>query len=109
MTESTIDRATRMAVRDRLKKILTGAQKSRDQRPNLVGTRDGGSEPEWARWERSVMTGAVNAERGKPGLPPISSIAVEEVERQAAGHIDYTDKFALYCSELAVGLKSVRP
>lgn len=109
MTESTTEHATRMAVLERLKKILVQAQRARHVRPDLVGTRDGSSEPEWARWERHVMTGAVNAERSNFGLSPLSVVAVEDVERMAAGHIDYTDKFALYCSELAVGLRNVKP
>lgn len=101
MPETTIALRERLAIRDRLKAILVGAQQQRDQRPDIIDTPHG-PECEWARYERRVMLGAVNAERSEFGKPPALITEVESMDRVAAGHVDYTDKFSLYCTELVV-------
>ncbi|TYK45095.1 hypothetical protein [Actinomadura decatromicini] len=101
MPESTIALSERLAIRDRLKATLTGAQRQRDRRPDIIDTPHG-PECEWVRYERNVMLDAVNAERAELGKPPALINEVESMDRMAAGHVDYTDKFSLYCTELVV-------
>lgn len=60
------------------------------------------AEPGWVLFERQVMVDAVNRVRRNAGLPESSRADVERAERQAVGHSDYTAKFALYCTELAL-------
>jgi len=74
-------------------KVLIEAQKLRPQKSRWIGT-----ELEWVIYERKVMLDAVNAERFRRGLPPVTDIGA--AERCAMGHIDYTEKFALYCAEI---------
>ncbi|MFB6904875.1 hypothetical protein ACFCWB_11480 [Streptomyces bacillaris] len=84
----------------RLLAALTAAQKQRDQRAELV---DGPDRPEceWVAFERSTMHQVVNDIRAEHSLPPIPPDAVIRVERLAAGHSDYSQKFAFHCAELA--------
>lgn len=84
--------------------VLTEAQKERPQRDGLVERADGYPELEWAAYERGVMQAEVNRVRAEGGREPIPLALVERVEGQAAGHSDYSFKFALYCAELAVGV-----
>lgn len=56
----------------------------------------------WMVYERQVMLACVNAERKKAELPLVTLEDVERVEGGAAGHSDYSSKFALYCAELAL-------
>jgi len=42
------------------------------------------------------------------GPPPVTIEDIKRVEGWAAGHSDYTFKFALYCAELSIG-KSKHP
>ena len=67
---------------------------------NLAGK---DSELEWMLYEKQVMFNLVNDYRTKNNLEPIPMEDIERVERLACGHCDYTRKFSLYCSELAVG------
>lgn len=101
MAETTTALRERLAIRDRLKVALASAQQHRDQRPGIVDTPHG-PECEWVRYERAVMLDAVNAERAELGKPPALITEVETMDRMAAGHVDYTDKFSLYCTELVV-------
>lgn len=89
-----------LAVRDELLKRLRAAAKHRDTRPEL----DANGEPAWVAYERQVMHEEVNAYRRDAGLPEIDLAEVARVERQACGHVDYADKYALYCAELACGI-----
>lgn len=101
MPETRIELRERLAIRDRLMAVLSAAQRRRDQRPDILDTPHG-PECEWARYEREAMLDAVNVERGKLGKPPALITEVESVDRVAAGHVDYSAKFALYCTELVV-------
>jgi len=76
-------------------KVLMEAQKLRPQKSKWIG-----DELEWIIYERKIMLDVVNAERFRRGLPAV--VDVGKAERCAMGHIDYTQKFALYCAELAV-------
>jgi uncharacterized protein YkwD len=75
------------------KKVLMEAQKLRPMKSKWIGT-----ELQWVIDERKTMLDAVNAERFRRGLPPVAN--VDKAERCAMGHIDYTQKFALYCVEM---------
>lgn len=57
--------------------------------------------PYWNTYEKLVMWKLVNCKRIEGhGLPPVPFSAIERVEQLAAGHVDYFEKFALYCSEM---------
>lgn len=101
MPETATALRERLAIRDRIKSTLAEAQQHRDERPDIVATPHG-PECEWVRYERAVMLDAVNAERARLGKPPALITEVEAMDRMAAGHVDYTDKFSLYCTELVV-------
>ena len=75
---------------------LVAAQGERDQRPNLV-TVNGQTDWEWAMYERSVMLSMVNRWRSLTGREHIEMAAVEQADRRAGGHFDYTRTFALSC------------
>jgi hypothetical protein len=81
-----------------MRTTLINAQHERPKREDFV---DG--ELGWVTYERTVMLNAVNTARSERGLPPVTVTEIERVEQQAVGHSDYTQKFALYCSELARG------
>lgn len=91
------------------KEILMGAQAERDSRPNLVTGPDGEPECAWAAYERGVMHREVNRLLNDAERWPVPLELIERVERQAVGHSDYTMKFALYCAELALGIKQPSP
>lgn len=84
--------------------VLTEAQKERPQRDSLVEGVDGCPELAWAAYERGVMHDEVNRVRAESGHEPVPLTLVERAEGQAAGHSDYSYKFALYCAELALGV-----
>jgi hypothetical protein len=79
--------------------VLIAAQTERGQRPDLVDGPDG-PECAWAAFERSQMHQAVNEIRAAHGMQPVHLDDVIMAERQAAGHCDYTRKFAFYCAEI---------
>jgi hypothetical protein len=56
--------------------------------------------PYWNTYEMLVMWKLVNMMRQSHERPFVPFSAIEHVEQMAAGHIDYTDKFSLYCSDL---------
>ncbi|MFE7780281.1 hypothetical protein [Streptomyces nigrescens] len=85
---------------DALYATLVRAQEEREERPDIVDGPDG-PECEWAAYERDRMHEAVNAIRAERGLPAVPVEGVVRVERIAAGHSDYSRKFAFYCAELA--------
>ena len=102
MTARTFDRTRTIA--GRLREVLATAQEQRAQRPDLV---DGPHGPEcaWAVYEREVMLDAVNRLRAgiDPSLPPVAMAEVERADQSAAGHVDYSRKFAWGCAELVLG------
>ena len=81
------------ALRDRFLALLSEAQCSRNEHPD------------WVLRERRLMRDLVNIERLCEHLPALPITAVERVETMAEGHSDYSSKFALYCAELALGIK----
>lgn len=80
-------------------KVLIKAQKRREELGPLY----------WVIYERQAMQACVNTERRSTGLPLVTLEDVERVESMAEGHSDYSSKFALYCAELALGFKDIRP
>ncbi|WP_306317233.1 MULTISPECIES: hypothetical protein [unclassified Streptomyces] len=91
---------TLKAATDMLRATLAAVQAERDQRLGLVDG-PGGPECEWAAYERACMHDAVNAIRAERGLPPVPVDGIIRADRLAAGHSDYSHKFAFYCAELA--------
>jgi hypothetical protein len=91
----------KIALRDRLLGLLIVAGKMRDQRPGIVDT-PYGFECEWTAFERSVMLDEVNRTREARGLGPVDPAEVRKADSLAAGHIDWAEKFALYCAEIAL-------
>lgn len=59
--------------------------------------------PGYVLFERETLHKAVNAERGRRGLAPVGIGAIDLCERLACGHVDYADKYPLYCVEIALG------
>lgn len=55
----------------------------------------------WVLHERRVMLDATNRIRTGRGLPPVGEEAIIQAETSASGHIDYAQKFAVGCAELA--------
>lgn len=97
-----------MQIRDTMRQTLSDAMEHRTQRPDLVA--DGPfTVPAWVHYEREQMTTAVNAARTNRGLEPVTLVDVARVEQLAVGHVDYFQKFALYCAELAIGIKNPCP
>jgi hypothetical protein len=93
----------------RFKGVLAEAQKQRPQRDELTTGPDGAPEMAWAAYERGVMHQEINDFRAKSEHSPIPLILVEQADRQAAGHSDYSTKFAWYCAELALNVPMSRP
>lgn len=81
---------------DRMYAALTAAQAERPNRQAMIG-----DEPEWVRYERDAMWNEVNAVRAENGQRPALLTDILAAEQQAVGHSDYTQKYALYCAELA--------
>lgn len=51
------------------------------------------------------MFDATNEERRSRGPSPVTMAEIERVERLAVGRCDYSEKFALYCAEIALDAK----
>lgn len=77
--------------------LLTEAQKQRAQRCERVL-----DELEWVVYERGVMLKAVNKVRLHRNCFGVVIEEIKRVETFAVGHCDYSQKFALYCAELAL-------
>ncbi len=84
-------------LRDQMLRILGEAQKLRPQKSERIG-----DELEWMVYERKVMFEAVNTVRLQRNCSPIAIEAVKRAEGCAAGHVDYSQKFPLYCAQLAL-------
>ena len=78
-------------------RVLNDAQKHRPEKLKRIG-----DEVEWVIYERKVMLQAVNAVRLQRKRPQISVEELHRVEEMAVGHVDYSQKFALYCAQLAL-------
>lgn len=91
------------AFSDSLREVLAAAQEQRHQRPDLINTAHG-PECAWAVHEREVMLDAVNRLRVglDANLPPVTMAEVEQADQSAAGHVDYSRKFAWGCAELVL-------
>lgn len=93
---------TRIGLRDRFLRVLVDAAPARRQRDEFVTLGDGRHELGWVLHERELMVAAVNSARAERGADVIDRGLVERVERQAEGHTDYAEKFALGCAELVL-------
>lgn len=104
MTINTRTAEERRQLRDRFRDVLLDAASQRNKRQNAIETKYG-AEMEWMRFERQTMLTAVNEERRRRNLPPAHADDIQNANSQAGGHIDYADKFALYCAEIAMGIE----
>ena len=84
---------------DQMFRVLSEAQELRSQKSKWIG-----NELEWVVYEREVMLKAINAVRLQRGRPEVTIHEVMRKENCAAGHVDYSRKFALYSAELALEL-----
>lgn len=80
---------------EEVKDTLREAQKQRDRRRDIVN-----GLPGWIRWEQEQAADVVNRLRARLGKGPVAFPLVQRAESRAAGHVDYTPKFALYCADL---------
>jgi hypothetical protein len=90
---------------EQLKRVLMQAQDERPKRADLVLISNGSSgdtEPVmgWVIHEWETMLTEVNRIRALRDKNPISMYDVRRVEQSAAGHIDYTQKYAIGCADL---------
>lgn len=63
----------------------------------------------WVIHEREQMHAAVNAERVRRGLAPVGLRPIFRADQMAGGHSDYSSKFPLYCTEIALGENEPQP
>jgi hypothetical protein len=98
---------------DRFKETFALAAKERPARQTRVKTTDWKGRPDeeigWVVFEREVMHKLVNEIRVKRGLSEIGISEVQKVETWACGHVDYAQKYAIYCAELALGKNAPVP
>ena len=85
---------------DDLLAVLRRAQAVHDERREFVKLPDGTAQLGWVLYEREQMSAAVNGLRAKAGKDPVGLEELTSVETRAAGHIDYTSKFAMGCADL---------
>ena len=79
---------------------LEDLQKDRKTRPEIKEF-NGEPLPEWAIYEIESMFDRVNQIRRDLGLDTCPIKDVLTADHMAAGHSDYSHKFALYCAEIA--------
>lgn len=91
----------RLALHERMERVLAAAMLERDQRLQVADFGDG-YETRWVHYERHLMLREVNRARAEQGHDPIDVETLRRVEQLACGHVDYFTKFALYCAELAL-------
>jgi hypothetical protein len=91
-----------------LLEALRAAQQVRNERDELTTDTNGEPIAAWALHERDVMLRETNRWRDYARLPHVDMAAIERVERMAAGHSDYTTKFAWYCAEVSMGWRPDR-
>lgn len=95
----------RIRVFEHLQKVLVAEQALRNERR---GTKASSVDSlgrdiytlEWIAAEHNAMLRAVDELRAARGLPQIDRMFVARAEQMAAGHVDYTKKYALYCADL---------
>lgn len=56
--------------------------------------------PGWLAYELDSMLVYVNKLRAEQALPPVDRARIVTADELAAGHCDWSYKFALYCAEL---------
>lgn len=88
-----------IAVVDLQRRFLATLSKAQEQRERLPMN-------EWIALERQTMLEAVNEYRLSHGAQPVNVDEISRVEQFAVGHVDYSSKLALYCAELALGVRS---
>jgi hypothetical protein len=93
--------AQKLAYKDRLVAVLVEAGKKRSLRQNIVNTPHG-PELGWAQYEREVMFEETNRLRAEQGHVLGDFARIERFDRLAAGHVDWAEKFSLYCAEYAM-------
>lgn len=86
------DTRSLIRIRDAILNALSAQQAKRSQYPDTT----------WIAAERNVMLVATNEWRALLNKPPVTVAQIERVEQWACGHSDYSEKFALYCAELAL-------
>ncbi len=64
------------------------------------GERQTTNRPDWDRFECEAMLSNVNWVRAKMDKDPITMRRLLRSQAMASGHVDYVNKFALYCTEL---------
>ena len=84
-----------------LVEALRDAQLEREYMPLTLGAN--GMNPYWNTYEMLVMYKSVNCARELLDKPMVSWQDICRMEATAAGHVDYTSKFALHCAELVMG------
>jgi hypothetical protein len=93
--------------------LLANAQKERKSRegryvPVMIRGHQF-EEPAWVVFEVQTMRDAINKVRASDGMPEATMDDLWKVEGFAKGHSDYSMKFALYCTELAIHGKVTGP
>ena len=106
----------KITLRNKMLNILADAQKDRDKRQELVTVvawwkeKETENIPAWCEYEREVMMHAVNKFRDAQHKPFIGWKEISRIESMAAGHSDYSSKFALYCAELVfMDISQIQP
>lgn len=94
-----------MRVYEDLYSTLVREQKLRGERRDPV---DGTNESEWVVKERQVMLDRTRAWLMYMDGILVSMEDIERVEERAAGHIDYTKKFAIGCADLVAQYSQIR-
>ena len=99
----------KLKVLDLMLKIFQDAAKERESRKDFISDPLDNNRfvPEWVLFERQKMFNAVNYERASHGFGPVEQKEIFRVEQMACGHTDYAHKYALYCTELALGYDKV--
>lgn len=91
----------KLDLRDRLRDELRAACQERSRLTGVVQT-SSGPELEWVLYERNCMLKLVNLLRAERGIPGVDAAEVERADQLATGHVDWFDKFPLYCAELVL-------
>jgi hypothetical protein len=91
----------KLALHNRFRDVLIEATGARNQHQGVVET-VWGPEIGWVIYERICMLTAVNVARAERGYPPVDIEAVRRADQYATGHVDWLDKFSLYCAELTL-------
>jgi hypothetical protein len=94
-----------------MKGVFETAAKERKSRQEMVADPVDPAWPifGWILFEREQMHAAVNAERARRGLSPVDVQLVVRADRLASGHSDYSSKYPLYCTEIALGEDEPQP